>query len=136
MIKKLVLALVVAVCLAVSASAQSCPTCYVASNVDAASTSYLAGWGFECGSGTPISRFDAYYYASNGSLVRLNDAYIVNGIWREDVYSYFLNGGGCPSVPISSGFHVYFPTQPPSGSTVVLVLWHGSISAVHYVGVN
>lgn len=136
--KKILMAVVVAAVVALSAhaSAQGCATCYVASNIDAAYTSHVEGWGFECNSGATLSHFDAYYYDASGGLHRLADAYIINGLERMDVYSYFLNGGGCPSVPINSGLHIYFPTPPPTGSTVAIVLWYGSIYSTQYVTVN
>jgi hypothetical protein len=119
-----------------------CPTCYVASNVDVPSREgydvpggelYLGGWGFECGSGSRIQRVDVYYYDDFGRSTRIKDAVFYNGLWRNDVYKHFLAGGGCPLVPVDSGWAVYFPTAPPPGRrTIAIVLWHGWVSATHY----
>ena len=65
---KRILGLVVAFLLSAGyAQAQGCPTCFVAGNTDtpaidgAPYPGYIAGWGFECGSGEGVDQIDLYY---------------------------------------------------------------------------
>ena len=109
------------------AGAQTCPTCYVAGNVDIPSQNgapypgYLAGWGFECGSGAHVDIVDVYYTRPD-DFHRVTDATLYTGLERLDVYNYFVNTGLCPSVQSNTGWAVYPGTPIPSGHWTLSVV--------------
>lgn len=118
------------------AQAQGCPTCFVAGNTDTPAKDgafypgYIAGWGFECGSGAGVDQIDIYYSddtAPNG-IRRVKDYVIYFAQDRPDVMNHFLPY--CPRVHSNTGWAVY-PTRPiPSGRRT---LWIVMKKASRYV---
>ncbi len=118
------------------AQAQGCPTCFVAGNTDipavdgAGYQGYIAGWGFECGSGEGVDQIDIYYSdetASNG-IRRVKDYVIYFAQDRPDVMNHFVRN--CPRVHSNTGWAVYPSTPIPSGHRT---LWIVMKKASRYV---
>lgn len=138
MIRRLILATLVAVALAVPVSAQWgggwCPTCYVAASVDTVSASSLAGWAVECANGVLPHRIDVYYTdpsAPNG-LARLADAQFLQGGIRPDVQAYYALYGPCVNTPLDAGWAIGLPTPIPSGyRRVDVVFWYYNVPTAY-----
>ncbi len=118
------------------AQAQGCPTCFVAGNTDTPAADggfypgYIAGWGFECGSGAGVDQIDIYYSddtAPNG-IRRVKDYVIYFAQDRPDVMQYFLPV--CPRVHTNTGWAVYPLTPIQSGHRT---LWIVMKKASRYV---
>ncbi len=138
-------AAVIAFVLALSVPAQAqwyggaCAKCGVISYVDIPSETsvavvpqnllMLAGWGFECVSGQPLSRIEFWYQGDDGYFHpahQQGDTWILTGVYRPDVWNaYNLH---CPMVTGYSGWHLYVrPGLVPVGTrSVAVVLWYGN----------
>jgi hypothetical protein len=110
------------------AQAQGCPTCFVAGNTDtpamdgAPYPGFIAGWGFECGSGAGVDQIDIYYSddtAPNG-IRRVKDYVIYFAEDRPDVMIHYLPI--CPRVHSNTGWAVYPTTPIPSGRRTIWIV--------------
>jgi hypothetical protein len=126
---KQLMGVVVAVLLSAGyAQAQGCPTCFVAGNTDipamdgSAYPGYIAGWGFECGSGEGVDQIDIYYSddTSPEGIRRVKDYVIYFAQDRPDVMNYFVPY--CPRVHSNTGWAVYPTTPIPSGHRMIWIV--------------
>lgn len=122
-----------------------CARCGVISYVDLPSDSatvlqgaiYIAGWGFECESGTAADRVDVFYQGDDGWYVPAGgagnhgngDLYL--GVARPDVQAAYA--GYCPGVTGTSGWHFYFTQALPLGTRQLAInVWRGPYVQTHF----
>lgn len=127
--RRLVVLVVVLLALVISAPHAQTPA--LMANVDmpyqgafvSAYDFYLAGWGFECTSGSLIDHLDVWYYVGDIPVYATGD--IVIGVYRPDVYAAYYPACAVQGV---EGWHWYFSSPPPLGAThLVITVWQGTL---------
>jgi hypothetical protein len=122
----------------------NCPRCGVISYVDfpsdgvaAAQELYIAGWGFECESGTAVDRVDVFYQGDDGVFVPAGgsgahgNGDLYGSLLRPDVRAAF--GAHCPNLGANSGWHFYFTHNlPPGTRRLAINVWRGAYFQTHY----
>lgn len=141
----LVALFVVSLLMQVPGYPNGCARCGVFSYVDVPSVEttvsqgaiYLAGWGFECESGSPADRVDVFYQGDDGWYVPAGGAGnhgngdLYFGVPRPDVQAAYT--GSCPNVTTQSGWHFYFTQPVPLGTRQLAInVWRGPYFQTHY----
>lgn len=120
-----------------------CTNCGIASFIDFPVSGersqdgfYIAGWGFECGSGMPANRVDVYYQGDDGFFKPAGGAgsngngSLHYGLRRPDVRAVYQPY--CPTLTDRSGWHFYFNAPVPHGTRAFVVnVWYGPYMQQH-----
>lgn len=102
--------------------AGACERCGVIGYVDIARADWIAGWGFECVSGSPLDRVYVMYQKDDGFFTPID--------WRKTSWHRYIHRpdvrsayeAHCPGVTSYSGFNLHIqPGSVPSGTRVISV---------------
>lgn len=117
-----------------------CPQCGLWSWVDKpedqatvfADDFILKGWGFECVSGTPVTRIDVLYQDYEGAwrTLKQETGALTPGVSRWDVTRAFYLA--CPNVTQYAGWHLHVTGMPLGLRRVRIIVWHGAYLENHF----
>lgn len=110
---------------------KACPSCGVQGYVDypkrgatlERNNIVLAGWGFECVAGSPITDVAIWYETDDGrgflALKQANNTLHVASVDRPDVVRAFVPY--CPNVSAMTGWWLQMSNPPPAGARRLLI---------------